>query len=113
MNAVKVGAKINYAVCPCKSGKFITITSYHVGWAGQVKSKTVRFFASPVIKKRRQKRIFRELRKLLANIDDTSAPLSPKEQSKVVAFPTKKKSPERSTNQHFRRFRVGACINNA
>jgi hypothetical protein len=30
-----------------------------------------------------------------------------------VAFPTKKKSPERSTNQHFRRFRVGACINNA
>ncbi len=106
MNAVKVGAKTNYAVCPCKSGKFITITSYHVGWAGQVKSKTVRFFASPVIKKRRQKRIFRELRRLLANIDVTSEQQRQKATSKVVDFHSEKRNRELRNKAS----RVGKCL---
>lgn len=84
MNVAKVGAKTDYAVCPCKSGKFITITSYHVGWAGRVKSKTARFFASPAIKKRQQKRISRALLKLVASIDDISEQQSQNRKSRVV-----------------------------
>ncbi len=86
MNAVKVGAKINYAVCPCKLGKFISITSYHVGWAGQVKSKTVRFFASPVIKRRQQNRIYRRLLKHAANIVVISEPSNRKARSRAEGF---------------------------
>jgi hypothetical protein len=58
MNAVKVGAKTNYAASRYKSGRFIMTTSYRVGWAGQMSFKTARFFVSPAIKKRQQKRTF-------------------------------------------------------
>jgi hypothetical protein len=83
MSAAKANVKTGYAASRCKSGRFITTTSYRVGWAGRMSFKTVRFYVSPAIKKRQQRRTYLALLNPAGSTEGISARLSRNSQFKA------------------------------
>ncbi len=83
MSAAKANVKTGYAASRYKSGRFIMTTSYRVGWAGQMSFKTARFYVSPAIRKRQQKRTYLELLNRADSTEGISARLSQNSRYKV------------------------------